>query len=296
MRRAFASLVCTQYKPSDTFFLTGDLGFMALEEVQQVFGDHFINCGIAEQNMISVAAGLAYEGFKVFAYSIAPFIYARPFEQIRNDICALPNAHICLVGNGGGYGYGHMGATHHALEDCAAMHALGIQVIVPAFNKDIAEISQYVHLKPSYLRLGYDHTISSYTPPTFAPWRQLLPGNRGVWVVLGPLAGIALKVLTPFPEDDRPALWVCSLLTEPPEELYAALSSKGLTVFEEHVAHGGLGMFLTYYLQLRNIYIKTFEHRYALRYPSHTFGSQDFHRAESGIDANAMQSLLEKQK
>ena len=67
----------------DFCLLTGDLGFMVLEPLQKLLGDRFINAGIAEQNMISVAAGMAKRGFKPWIYSIAPFVYARPFEQVR---------------------------------------------------------------------------------------------------------------------------------------------------------------------------------------------------------------------
>ncbi len=97
-------------------FLTGDLGFMALEPLRDRLGDRFINCGVAEQNMVTVAAGLAKEGFDVWVYSIAPFCYARALEQIRNDVC-LHGLPVRVLGNGGGYGYGVMGPTHHALED-----------------------------------------------------------------------------------------------------------------------------------------------------------------------------------
>ena len=91
---------------SDFVFLTGDLGFMALEPLKQAIGTRFINAGVAEQNMVSVAAGLALERMNPWVYSIAPFCYARPFEQVRNDICQhdLP---VKFVGNGGGYGNPH---------------------------------------------------------------------------------------------------------------------------------------------------------------------------------------------
>jgi transketolase len=67
-------------------FLTGDLGFMALEPLRDAMGPRFINCGVAEQNMVSVAAALSYEGLEAWTYTIAPFCYARAFEQIRNDV------------------------------------------------------------------------------------------------------------------------------------------------------------------------------------------------------------------
>ena len=86
---------------SDFVFLTGDLGFMALESLRDSMKERFVNAGVAEQNMLSVAAGLALEGLNVWTYSIAPFCYARPYEQIRNDICHH-NLPVKLVGNGGG--------------------------------------------------------------------------------------------------------------------------------------------------------------------------------------------------
>ena len=290
MRKVFSRTVTEQLNTPDTFFLTGDLGFMALEEVRDAFGERFINCGIAEQNMVSVAAGLARSGFRVLVYSIAPFIYARAFEQIRNDICfsSLP---VCLVGNGGGYGYGHMGPTHHALEDCAAMRALGVHVFAPAFDADVpAMLSMWNH--PAYLRLGLDVSPRGFPSPVYTAWRQLMIGRCGVWVTLGPLAGLACEVLQAVPEESRPALWSCTELVDPPSSFYTSIQGQPLTVFEEHVAEGGLGMLLAKALMLHGILPAHFEHRVALRYPSGRFGSQNFHRAECGLDMDSMYKLL----
>ena len=90
-------------KNNEMIFLTGDLGFMALEKLRDKLKEKFINAGIAEQNMIGVAAGMASEGLIPWVYSIAPFCYARPFEQIRNDV-SFHNLPVKLLGNGGGYG------------------------------------------------------------------------------------------------------------------------------------------------------------------------------------------------
>ena len=110
---------------------------MALEPLQTVLGPRFINAGVAEQNMVSVAAGMARAGAKSWVYSIAPFCYARPFEQIRNDVC-LNRLSVRLVGNGGGYAYGSMGATHHALEDYGVLLTLpALRAYVPAFDADV---------------------------------------------------------------------------------------------------------------------------------------------------------------
>src|SRR5205807_8814210 len=98
MRNAFCQSLVSQAERPEFVFLTGDLGFKALEPLRDALGSRFLNAGVAEQNMVSVAAGLARTGLRPWAYSIAPFVYARPFEQIRNDVCLhkLPGV---LVGN-----------------------------------------------------------------------------------------------------------------------------------------------------------------------------------------------------
>jgi transketolase len=292
MRNAFASALVSKAADSDNFFLSGDLGFMALENVRDAFGDRFVNTGVAEQNMMGVAAGLAREGYKVFAYSIAPFCYARPFEQIRNDIC-LGNLPVCLVGNGGGYAYGYMGPTHHALEDCAAMSALGIRVLVPAFDEDIPAMVQTLSL-PTYLRLGYDARPKGTSAPEYAPWRRLLDGKKGVLVALGPLAGVAWTALADLSPEDRPAVWAVTELdmSSAPLQFWSSLTENPLYVLEEHVAEGGLGMQLALAIANRCVRPGNFKHRFALRYPTKTYGSQNFHRAQCGLDVEGIRSMI----
>jgi len=292
MRNAFAKTVVSQWNKDDCFFLTGDLGFMALEEVKTAFGSRFINAGVAEQNMIGVAAGLAREGFKVFAYSIASFCYTRPFEQIRNDVC-LASLPVCLVGNGGGYAYGYMGPTHHALEDCAAMNALGVRVLAPAFDEDIpamlAELSA-----PTYLRLGYDDRPKGAEVPHYASWRLVLGGEQGAIAALGPLAGVAWKALLNVPPGDRPAVWAVTEFNagEIPEVFWDHVAGKRLFVVEEHVAAGGLGMHVALAMARLGVRVSSFVHRHALGYPTGRFGSQGFHRAQCGIDADGVRAMV----
>ncbi|BBO50192.1 hypothetical protein JY471_05630 [Stenotrophomonas maltophilia] len=295
MRKAFATAVIAHCATPQHFFLTGDLGFMALEEVKDVFGSRFINAGVAEQNMIGVAAGLAREGNIVFAYSIAPFCYARPFEQIRNDVC-LPGLPVCLVGNGGGFAYGHMGPTHHALEDCAAMMALGMDVKVPAFDEDLPALLQDLR-RPTYLRLGYDARPAGHQAPPYAAWRQLLHGERGVLAALGPMAGVAWSALAELSVADRPAVWA---VTEPdvrqlPKTVVDQLRGGPLYVVEEHVREGGLGMSLAAAVLTAGHAVGPFIHRHALRYPSGRFGSQQFHRRECGLDAESLHAMVKEQ-
>ena len=138
MRVEFAQAMINAFDKNDSLvFITGDLGYMALEKVQEKFGEKFINAGVAEQNMITVAAALASEGFLPWTYSISPFVTLRPYEQIRNDVC-LHKIPVKIVGNGGGYGYGIMGATHHNIEDIGAMRILpNMKVYVPFTANDV---------------------------------------------------------------------------------------------------------------------------------------------------------------
>lgn len=160
MRNVFTQyLVERAIRDEDVYLLTGDLGFSFFENFQERFPDRFINAGIAEQNMIGVAAGLAMAGKKVFVYSIIPFLTMRCFEQIRIDLCyhSLP---VVLVGNGGGFSYGQAGLTHQGIEDLAIMRALaGMTIIAPADKRELHMLlPQLTSVSgPVYLRLSnYD--------------------------------------------------------------------------------------------------------------------------------------------
>ena len=196
MRSTFCSEILKQCAFDPKFiFITGDLGYKNLEPLQTALGNRFINAGVAEQNMVSVAASLAKEGLRPWIYSIAPFCFARPFEQIRNDIC-LHNLPVVLIGNGGGFGYGVMGPTHHAIEDYGVMLTLqNMHVSVPAFAEDIPMIIHmaYKTIAPLYVRLGMDEKPKELTLPSYSPWRILKDGNKNIILSIGSLTGRLLK-------------------------------------------------------------------------------------------------------
>lgn len=109
-------------KDKDIFLIVADLGFSVIEKFQNTYPDRFLNVGVAEQNMIGIASGLASEGYKVFVYSIGNFSTFRCAEQIRNDIDyhKLP---VTIVSVGAGYYYGNLGYTHHTLQDLSLMRS-----------------------------------------------------------------------------------------------------------------------------------------------------------------------------
>lgn len=280
-------------------FLTGDLGFGALEALQAEAGPRFINAGIAEQNMVGVAAGLAHKGFQPWAYSIAPFIYARPFEQVRNDIC-LHDLGVRLIGNGGGYGYGVMGATHHALEDYGALLCLqNMHVVIPAFDSDVEALIPKLAAfdRPVYFRLGRDEMPSGFVLPPYAPWRRLIRGGGATLVGVGPLVGSYLAPLQALSRVARPSVWVVSELPlDPaaiPQEFWDDLARTGrLIVAEEHVAHGSVGQALGHLLLTTGRPARQLSHLHAQGYVSGCYGSQSFHRKESRLDASSVLALL----
>jgi transketolase len=281
-------------------FLTGDLGFMALEPLRDSLQHRFINCGVAEQNMVTVAAGLAQEGFDVWVYSIAPFCYARAFEQIRNDVC-LHGLSVRLLGNGGGYGYGVMGPTHHALEDYGVLLTLpGMAVFAPAFDEDVGDIVMSAGATPGpcYIRLGRGELPAGVAAPAYAPWRQLAAGDGPVVIVVGPLAGSTLGVL-PTLGDCRPDLWVAAEFplsrAPPPPELTERVARCGrLCVIEEHVDHGGAGAMLSQWVLESGLRLVRYDHLRARGYPSQRYGSQAYHRRDSGLDADSVRRAILK--
>jgi transketolase len=286
---------------SQFVFLTGDLGYQALEPLQASLGERFINAGVAEQNMVSVAAGLAKTGFQPWVYSIAPFIYARPFEQIRNDVClhALP---VRLVGNGGGYAYGVMGATHHALEDYGAMLCLmNMHVFVPAFAPDVPEIIEKLHDfdHPAYLRLGRCEKPKNFELPLYSSWRRLLRGKGATMLIVGPLAGGILEAAEHLEDAHRPNIWVLTELpieaNKIPQDFLDDLHQSGhLFIAEEHIAHGGVGQMIARCLLEMGQAPPKFTHRHALGYVSGLYGSQIFHRRECGLDPNSIITELKR--
>lgn len=303
MRNIVCQTLITQFQQQPFAFLTGDLGFMALEPLREVMGKWFINAGVAEQNMVSVGAGLVKTGITTWLYSIAPFLYARPFEQIRNDIC-LQNLPVKLIGNGGGYAYGSMGSSHHAIEDYGSLLTLqNMQAYIPAFAEDIAPIIAKMSTlsAPAYLRLGKCEKPANYTLPPYSAWRQLCAGSGPIILGIGPLMGSLLQTALTLAAADRPEIW---LLTELPLALNtisvkfiaSIQQSQRLILVEEHVAQGGMGQMMALWLMQNNISVKHFEHICAKGYPAELYGSQQFHRKENGLDSQSIINAWNKMK
>jgi transketolase len=291
MRNEFAQAVIDEKNKHDNLlFITGDLGYMALEKVQERYGEHFINAGVAEQNMVTVAASLAHEGFVPFIYSISPFVTLRPYEQIRNDVC-LHNLPVKIIGNGGGYGYGIMGATHHNIEDIGALRVLpNMRVYVPFLASDVAVAQMVKDPNPNYLRLNMGSKVTNEVAP-FSAWRKIKSGNKGVVVGTGPVTENILNASFA----DELEIWVVSILPiiELPVELIEAVNRTGkLITIEEHQGECGLRETLSYHLiNHLNSGIKLLALS-ANGYPSGKYGDQKFHQAENCLCGENMEEAI----
>ena len=294
MRVEFAQSMINAFDKNDNLvFVTGDLGYMALEKVQEKFGEKFINAGVAEQNMVTVSAALAHEGFIPWVYSISPFVTLRPYEQIRNDVC-LHNLPVKIVGNGGGYGYGIMGATHHNIEDIGALRILpNMRVYVPFTTSDVEQAVQQMiaDKNPNYLRLNMGAKINYEVAP-FAQWRKIKDGTKGVVVGTGP---VAENILNSAIADDL-EVWVLSIfpIVELPAELISSINAtQTLITIEEHNGECGLRETLSYHLinhLTSSIKILSLA---ANGYPSGKYGDQKFHQTENNLGGEGLLQQLQ---
>jgi len=145
-------------KDSSIFLLTGDLGVKFFYDLKNIDPKRFINVGVAEANMIDIAAGLSMSGKNVYCYSIIPFLVMKTFEQIRIDLC-YNNLNVKLLGAGGGLVYGVEGITHHAIEDIAVMRSLpNMTVVAPGDAREAEALAKASVFYPSplYIRFGRD--------------------------------------------------------------------------------------------------------------------------------------------
>ena len=229
--------------------LTADLGYWALEPFAEQFPSRFFNVGVAEQNMIGVATGLAEAGLIPFAYSIANFAALRPYEFIRNGpiLHRLP---VRIVGVGGGFEYGHAGPTHFGLEDAGAMRVQnGIAVISPADHQQTRPALQRTIDVPGpiYFRIGKDdRTVIPGLDGRFELGRAQVVREDGdlVFVCMGSVTSeaVAASDLLRNSGVEAALVVVASLSPAPTDDLADVLSRFDLAItVEAHSITGGVG-------------------------------------------------------
>ncbi|MEA2534379.1 MAG: transketolase [Actinomycetota bacterium] len=250
MRRAFVQeLAEIAERDARILLITGDLGFSVVEPFADRHPDRFFNAGVAEQNMVGLATGLAESGFIPFVYSIATFAALRPYEFVRNGP-VLHQLPVRIVGTGGAFDYGTAGPTHHALEDVGIMRMQpGLAVICPA---DAQQTTSALHATwdlpgPIYFRVGKDETtcVAGLNGRFRLGGAELVrDGTDLLLLTTGSIAADTVAAAEALAgEGVSCAVLVVATLNPPPvEELEGALARFPVAVsVESHYVTGGLG-------------------------------------------------------
>jgi transketolase len=295
MRRELVSeLVALAAADERIVLLTGDLGFMALEPFAERFPRRFFNVGVAEQNMVGMATGLAEAGFVPFVWSIATFATLRPYEFIRNGPVAqrLP---VRVIGVGGGFDYGPNGLSHFALEDIAVMRAQpGMTVLVPADGDQArAAVRALPDIAgPAYVRVGRSSAPVPGLDGRFAPGGLACIGQGAdvVLVAVGAIAHSAVAAAALLAEDGIAATVavVSSFNPGPDDELAQLLSGTGLALsVEAGYVQGGLGSYVAEVIAEGGVGCRL--RRCGVRsVPSGAVGTQAYLEAQHGLSAPAL--------
>lgn len=254
MRNAFIDTVieaCLQR--DDIFIISGDAGLGVFDDFQKQRPDRFLNLGVAEQNMIGCAAGMAMTGFKVYVYNIVPFVLYRCYEQVRNDIC-YQNLPVTLIGTGSGFTYAPMGMTHYSVEDIGLAQTMpNLHVYSPADPTE-AESAARVTLAsnhPTYVRLAKrgEPRIHQELPNIASPL-QLAEGRDVALVFHGTVVNDVLEARRMLDEMGISAKVISLPLINPcpVNKLNEMLAEVGQVVtIEEHFVDSGLGAKLAFW-------------------------------------------------
>lgn len=229
--------------------LTGDLGFGVLKPYWEAVPDQFLDVGIAEQNMLAMAAGMALEGKTVFAYSIGNFTTLRCLEQIRND-CAYHNANVKAVCVGGGFTYGSLGMSHHATEDLAVMRAMpNVTVLAPADAMEAYAAAKAMAYYPGtcYIRLGRGGEAPVREKLENFEIGKAIPVQQGSRVAIFTTGAIYEEVALAKPMLEEkgivPTIYTFPTVKPLDEEVVraCAASHELIVTVEEHCVVGGFG-------------------------------------------------------
>jgi len=286
----------------DIFILTGDLGFKLFDSFREKHPDRFYDIGVAEANMVGIAAGLALSGKQVFCYSITPFLVMRAFEQVRVDV-AYHNANVRLIGVGGGFSYGMEGFTHFGLEDLVLMRSLqNMTVVAPA---DPVEASQIARIAcefegPMYIRLGKngDATVHSSVPDIKIGKAMTLREGKDIAIfAIGNMVLVGRQVSEMLKRHGIDATLI-NMHTLKPLDVETIVeycgSHRAIFSIEEHIVNGGLGSAIAEVLSENNY--KGFFRRIGIPAELHkTIGRGNYLREVYGLTPETIYNRIIKE-
>ena len=302
MRDAFVRRLhqCAAAEPR-IVLLTADLGFGVLTGFRDRFPDQFLNVGVAEQNMIGLATGLALEGRIVFAYSIASFATLRCLEQIRND-AAGHGANVTVVGMGGGFSYGQLGDSHFATEDIAVLRAIpDVTILAPGTIREAEEATSAAASGRGTCYLRLDKTAGE-EPETGAPpfevgkARMLRDGTDATIIATGGVLGEAQAAAAELASRGMSCRVLSTHTLKPLDRdavRRACLETGGVVTVEEHALEGGLGSAVAEAILDQGIWPRRAA-RLALKPRQGALvGSQEYLRQRHGLDRASIVRAVE---
>jgi len=281
--------------------VTGDLGFGVFNDYRKKYPEQFINAGVAEQNMTSLATGLALEGHVVFTYSIANFPTLRCLEQIRNDAC-YHNANVKVISIGGGFSYGALGISHHATEDLAIMRSLpDITVVSPCGLWETTRATRAIANQQGTCFLRLDKSFGEDSPSDeneefcLGKARILRDGSDLSIFVTGGILEEVLQTADAL-ETEGISVQVVSVHTLKPldtETITSACRKTGRVItVEEHTLYGGLGGAIAETLMDAGQFPKAFLRIGLEAGFSSIVGNQKYLRQQYGLDTQTITSRI----
>jgi transketolase len=314
MRDVFIEGIYQKMQENDRlFFLSADFGAPTLDRLRADYPYRFINVGIAEQNLINVATGLALEGFTVYAYAIAPFLTMRAYEQIRNNLSLLSqikNVNINLIGVGAGLSYDVAGPTHHCLEDITIMRTLpNIDLFSPSDWRLAEKFVDYsINInKPKYIRFDGKPMPDIYEDTDDIDFHkgfyELAKGEKVCLVSTGYMSHKALKVASILAEENINVGFIDVFMLKPfnGDSLFKILNNNSyqnvITIEEAFINKGGLGSLISDILESKDSTIRINKMGFKDEYVFNMGNREYLHKLngldEKGIVENAKRILKE---
>ena len=293
MRNAFADEILKLALADERIVvLSGDIGNRLFDNFKAAMPTRFYNCGVAEANMISLAAGLASSGLRPVCYTITPFVTTRCLEQIKLDVC-YHNMPVTIVGTGSGLSYAALGSTHHSFEDLAIMRSLpGMNVLAPADAPELRAAMRWAFAQnqPAYLRIGKkgEPVLMEEAAFTAGRWQCLRTGSSATLLACGTILSEVLAAADLLAKDNiQAAVWNCASVKPLDLEALAHFSSSPVFSIEEHSVLGGFGSAVAEFLSAR----KNPPRLIRLGIPDeflHDCGEQEDARVYCGLDAASL--------
>ena len=290
-------------KRDDIVLLSGDIGNKMFDDFKEISPDRFINCGIAEASMMSVAGGLALSGMRPVVYTITPFVTARCFEQAKISV-GYHEANVLIIGTGSGLSYAELGATHHSLDDISIMGSIpNMRVLAPCDSNQLGfYLEEALNINgPTYIRIGKkgEPIITSEVSEIRIGKSNIIKEGSDILILgIGPIINEALSAVEKLESESKKSIAIGDMSSvKPMDEIFlkemVKRKFKTWITLEEHGFVGGIGIRINNWLfkNDKSKDIKTIN----LNTPDqfiHTLGKQKFLRKELNIDESFIYKKL----